>query len=124
MLSANQVQARGLVDAVLDQDKLIDEACKLLKKTNGWPLQPDQPVDGIDVRRLLLIMVNEAAGCLENGVVESAAGVDTGRVFGTGFPTFGGGLCRWADHEGIKLLARELRELANKHVHASPRQVT
>lgn len=60
-------------------------------------------------------MVNEAARCLEAGVVESVADIDTGLVFGTGFPPFRGGLCRWTDHEGIKLLIRELRELANQY---------
>lgn len=65
-----------------------------------------------DWRRLLLVMVNEAARCLEEGVVATPEDVDTGMVFGTGFPPFCGGLCRWADSQGLPALVKELDDLA------------
>jgi 3-hydroxyacyl-CoA dehydrogenase/enoyl-CoA hydratase/3-hydroxybutyryl-CoA epimerase len=46
-------------------------------------------------------MVNEAARCLEEGVVRTAGDLDLALIFGTGFPPFRGGLCRWADQEGL-----------------------
>ena len=61
-----------------------------------------------DLRRLLLLMVNEAGRCLEENVVGNAADIDTGMVFGTGFPPFRGGLCRWAETEGLAQLRKEL----------------
>lgn len=67
-----------------------------------------------DWRRLLLLMVNEAGRCLEEGLVTSPEDVDTGMVFGTGFPPFYGGLCRWADAEGLPALVAELEELAKE----------
>jgi len=67
-----------------------------------------------DWRRLLLLMVNEAARCLEEKVVAEPADVDTGLVFGTGFPPFRGGLCRWADAEGLPSLVRELASLSKE----------
>jgi 3-hydroxyacyl-CoA dehydrogenase/enoyl-CoA hydratase/3-hydroxybutyryl-CoA epimerase len=68
-----------------------------------------------DLRRLLLLMVNEAGRCLEEVVVATPEDVDTGMVFGTGFPPFRGGLCRWADSEGLARLVDELNVLAQKY---------
>jgi 3-hydroxyacyl-CoA dehydrogenase len=73
-----------------------------------------QATDG-DLRRLLLLMVNEAARCLEEVVVATAEDVDTGMVFGAGFPPFRGGLCRWADSEGLGKMVGELLALAGRH---------
>ncbi len=64
--------------------------------------------------RLVLPMVNEAARCLEEGVVGSAAEVDLAMILGTGFPPFRGGLCRWADEQGIGGLVERLAELAGE----------
>jgi 3-hydroxyacyl-CoA dehydrogenase/enoyl-CoA hydratase/3-hydroxybutyryl-CoA epimerase len=68
-----------------------------------------------EVERLLYLMVNEAARCLQEGVVATAADVDTGMVFGTGFPPFRGGLCRWADAEGLKRIGERLEHLAQRY---------
>jgi len=65
-----------------------------------------------DWRRLMLLMVNEAGRCLEEGVIASPEDVDTGMIFGTGFPPFLGGLCRWADAEGVPALVTELDALS------------
>jgi 3-hydroxyacyl-CoA dehydrogenase len=51
--------------------------------------------------RCLLPMVNEAARCLEEGLVTRPLDVDLGMVMGTGFPPFRGGLLRWADDRGV-----------------------
>jgi len=70
---------------------------------------------GGELRRLLLMMVNEAGRCLQEGIIAAAEDVDTGMVFGTGFPPFLGGLCRWADGEGLARLCGEMEELAERH---------
>jgi 3-hydroxyacyl-CoA dehydrogenase/enoyl-CoA hydratase/3-hydroxybutyryl-CoA epimerase len=61
--------------------------------------------------RMVLPMVNEAARCLEEGVVRSAGELDLAMIFATGFPPFRGGLCRWADHEGLPRLVATLERL-------------
>jgi 3-hydroxyacyl-CoA dehydrogenase / enoyl-CoA hydratase / 3-hydroxybutyryl-CoA epimerase len=61
--------------------------------------------------RMVLPMVNEAARCLEEGVVRSAADLDLALIFGTGFPPFRGGLCRWADQQGLAQLIAALERL-------------
>ena len=55
--------------------------------------------------RLVLVMINEAARVLEEGVVASAADVDLGMVMGTGFPPFRGGLLKYADDRGTEEVA-------------------
>ncbi len=63
------------------------------------------------VDRMVLPMVNEAARCLEEKVVRSAADLDLALIFGTGFPPFRGGLCRWADQQGLPSLIATLERL-------------
>lgn len=48
--------------------------------------------------RMVLIMVNEAARCLEEKIVSDPDSVDVGMIMGTGFPPFRGGLLRHADN--------------------------
>lgn len=48
-----------------------------------------------------MVMINEAARCLADGIVDDPAAVDVGMVLGTGFPPFRAGLLYYADHLGI-----------------------
>ncbi len=57
--------------------------------------------DDVILDRAILIMVNEAARCLEEDVVDNAQYLDIAMVMGTGFPAFRGGLLRYADNEGL-----------------------
>ncbi len=72
----------------------------------GGAADPSRLVD-----RMVLRMVDEAALCLDEKVVGSAAELDLAMVLGTGFPPFRGGLCRWADHQGVGRLVAELERL-------------
>jgi len=64
--------------------------------------------------RMILLMVNEAARCLEEGIVGEAADVDFGMVMGTGFAPFRGGPLRYADTAGVPQLVEEMYKLAAK----------
>jgi 3-hydroxyacyl-CoA dehydrogenase/enoyl-CoA hydratase/3-hydroxybutyryl-CoA epimerase len=61
--------------------------------------------------RLVCLMVNEAARCLEEKVVAAPEDADYGMILGTGFPTFRGGPLRHAESHGIKNLVTEMDEL-------------
>ena len=65
-------------------------------------------------RRLTLLFANEAARCLDEGVLRSPAEGDLGAVLGVGFPPFLGGPFRWADTEGA-VLRDDLKRLAERH---------
>jgi len=65
-------------------------------------------------QRLVFAMVNEAARCLEDGIIKEADTVDAGMIFGTGFPPFHGGLLRYADQAGIGSIVERLDEFCNK----------
>jgi 3-hydroxyacyl-CoA dehydrogenase/enoyl-CoA hydratase/3-hydroxybutyryl-CoA epimerase len=71
----------------------------------------EDPDPGRIADRMVLPMVNEAARCLEEIVVRTAGELDLALIFGTGFPPFRGGLCRWADQEGLGQIVATLERL-------------
>jgi 3-hydroxyacyl-CoA dehydrogenase / enoyl-CoA hydratase / 3-hydroxybutyryl-CoA epimerase len=58
--------------------------------------------------RLVYLMVNEAARCLEEKVVATADDADYGMVLGTGFPVFRGGPLRFAESVGLKKVVTDM----------------
>ncbi len=70
--------------------------------------------------RLIFLMVNEAARCLEEIVVESPEDADYGMILGTGFAPFRGGPLRFADHFGLKKVADEMGRLAQSDEKFTP----
>ncbi len=62
--------------------------------------------------RLVLAMVNEAARCMQEGVVAEPSQLDLAMIFGTGFAPFRGGVLRYADQEGIRTVVQKLTWLA------------
>jgi 3-hydroxyacyl-CoA dehydrogenase/enoyl-CoA hydratase/3-hydroxybutyryl-CoA epimerase len=75
---------------------------------------PRRLTDDEIVDRAILIMVNEAARCLQEHVVEDPAHLDMAMVMGTGFAPFRGGLLRYADDRGVAEVKRRLEELAER----------
>jgi 3-hydroxyacyl-CoA dehydrogenase / enoyl-CoA hydratase / 3-hydroxybutyryl-CoA epimerase len=62
--------------------------------------------------RLIFLMVNEAARCVEEGVVDSPEDADYGMILGTGFAPFRGGPLRFAEHFGLRGTVEELERLS------------
>ena len=89
-------------------DPEIHRALGLAEPTGSGALGPL-------VDRMVLPMVNEAARCLAEQVVRSPSDLDLAMILGTGFPPFRGGLCRWADLQGIEHLVESLARLAEQH---------
>jgi 3-hydroxyacyl-CoA dehydrogenase / enoyl-CoA hydratase / 3-hydroxybutyryl-CoA epimerase len=78
-----------------------------------WHRDPRLRLDEEDLaRRLVLLMVNEAARCVEEKVVDSPEDADYGMILGTGFAPFRGGPLRFAEHLGLKKVVEELERLA------------
>jgi 3-hydroxyacyl-CoA dehydrogenase/enoyl-CoA hydratase/3-hydroxybutyryl-CoA epimerase len=65
--------------------------------------------------RMGMVMMNEAALCLQEGILLSARDGDMGAVFGLGFPPFSGGPFRMMDFMGLDKVERIMKDLAAKH---------
>ncbi len=63
--------------------------------------------------RLIYAMINEAAYCLEEGIVQAPEAIDVAAVFGLGFPPFRGGLLHFADDRGADRIINRLRYFTN-----------
>ena len=61
--------------------------------------------------RMVLVMINEAARCVEEGIVAGPEQVDLAMVFGAGFPPYRGGVLRHADAAGLQRVVDRLRSL-------------
>jgi 3-hydroxyacyl-CoA dehydrogenase/enoyl-CoA hydratase/3-hydroxybutyryl-CoA epimerase len=68
-------------------------------------------------------MVNEAARCVEEGVVDSPEDADYGMILGTGFAPFRGGPLRFAEHFGLKEIVEELQRLAPTEAKFTPCEI-
>jgi 3-hydroxyacyl-CoA dehydrogenase len=59
--------------------------------------------------RLFLPMLTEASRVLMEGIVRDPSDVDMGLILGIGFPTFVGGILRWADSAGLPQILEKLK---------------
>ncbi len=64
--------------------------------------------------RISLQMINEAARCLEEGILRSARDGDIGAVMGLGFPPFRGGPFFWVDQVGAGQIVADLERYAER----------
>lgn len=74
----------------------------------------DIPVGEIQ-ERVSMMMINEAALCLQQGILRSARDGDIGAVMGLGFPPFLGGPFWYVDEVGAASVVTALRRLAKVH---------
>lgn len=78
--------------------------------------QTRRPFKPADIQqRMAMAMVNEAALCLQEGIVESPLDGDVGAVFGLGFPPFRGGPFRFTDSFGVDNVVKVMQKLQAEH---------
>jgi 3-hydroxyacyl-CoA dehydrogenase/enoyl-CoA hydratase/3-hydroxybutyryl-CoA epimerase len=65
--------------------------------------------------RFLYRQAIEAARCLEEGVLESAADGNVGSILGIGFPAWTGGALQFVNHVGVAKFVARADELAKKY---------
>ncbi|MGA2139446.1 MAG: 3-hydroxyacyl-CoA dehydrogenase NAD-binding domain-containing protein [Verrucomicrobiia bacterium] len=81
------------------RERVNRRVAKTWRKPRGERVEPP-PAQDIQ-RRLMRVMIEEAKLCLIERVVASEDDIDTGMIFGTGFPPFRGGLVKYARDTGM-----------------------
>jgi 3-hydroxyacyl-CoA dehydrogenase/enoyl-CoA hydratase/3-hydroxybutyryl-CoA epimerase len=88
--------------------KFPNPAVRIILKNNGINRIN---ISGDEItERCILRMINEAAYCIGEKIIESPGHLDMALILGTGFPPFRGGLLRSADETGIRRICEKLRE--------------
>ena len=90
--------------------KLPDEAGEAVVAAVQGSQQEFSPEEIVD--RLMIPMCIEAARCLEDNIVGTAAEVDMGLVYGVGFPPFRGGALKHVDKQGLQAFCARADELS------------
>jgi 3-hydroxyacyl-CoA dehydrogenase / enoyl-CoA hydratase / 3-hydroxybutyryl-CoA epimerase len=80
--------------------------------TTLYPVAVQQPDQRELIDRLMFAQANEAARCLEEGVLRSVADGNIGSIFGWGFAPFHGGALQFIDAMGAQAFVARARELA------------
>jgi 3-hydroxyacyl-CoA dehydrogenase/enoyl-CoA hydratase/3-hydroxybutyryl-CoA epimerase len=80
-----------------------------------FPVAAQQPTQAELVDRLMFAQANEAARCLDEGVLRSVADGNIGSIFGWGFAPFHGGALQFIDALGPTQFVSRARELAARH---------
>ncbi|MFN2508399.1 MAG: 3-hydroxyacyl-CoA dehydrogenase NAD-binding domain-containing protein [Chthoniobacterales bacterium] len=88
------------------KQQTANEALEQWRNSSGKNLPAENLAD-----RLVFLMVNEAARCLEERVVATAEDADFGMMMGTGFAPFRGGPLRYADYLEAKKIVALMDEL-------------
>ncbi len=72
------------------------------------------------LERTILIMINEASRVLEEGYVKNPHYLDMAMIMGAGFPAFRGGILKYADSLGTRVVHDKLVRLTEKHTRFEP----
>jgi 3-hydroxyacyl-CoA dehydrogenase/enoyl-CoA hydratase/3-hydroxybutyryl-CoA epimerase len=79
-------------------------------------IQPAGSLSATEIsKRCTYMMLNEAARCVDEGIVRNARDGDIGAIFGIGFPPFLGGPLRYIDKVGAKSVVAQLSQWAEQH---------
>ncbi len=100
---------KGFYDWSADGKQLWPELATL------FPVAAQQPEQRELIDRLMFAQANEAARCVEEGVLRSTADGNIGSIFGWGFAPFQGGALQFINALGAAAFVARARELAAQH---------
>jgi len=102
---------KNVKKGLMKKGKQVDESIySLLNLTPAGSLSADEIA-----KRCTYMMLNEAARCVDEGIVRNARDGDIGAIFGIGFPPFLGGPLRYIDKIGAQSLVAQLSRWAEQH---------
>ena len=91
--------------------KAPDQAAYTFFKGNGEKHLPQDTIQ----QRLLMLMLNEAVLCLDEGIIANPGDGDLGAVFGIGFMPFTGGPFHYMDRQGVSSIVDTMDGLAKQY---------
>ena len=91
--------------------KGMDKSAYQFFKGNGEKTLPMEEIQN----RTLMLMLNEAVLCLEEGIISNVTDGDLGAVFGMGFLPFTGGPFSYMDQLGTKKVVKIMANLQEKY---------
>ncbi len=100
---------KGMYDYHAKNKKPNEEVYKYFGGSNRK--NPDAEIAQL---RMALMMVNEAAYCLQEGILNSPTDGDLGAILGLGFPPFTGGPFRYLDFAGIENVVDRMNYFADE----------
>jgi 3-hydroxyacyl-CoA dehydrogenase/enoyl-CoA hydratase/3-hydroxybutyryl-CoA epimerase len=100
---------KGFYDWTDGGKRLWPELAKL------YPPAAQQPEQRELIDRMMFAQANEAARCLQEGVLRSVADANIGSIFGWGFAPFHGGALQFINSYGLNEFIARARELAAAH---------
>ncbi|MCY4483199.1 MAG: 3-hydroxyacyl-CoA dehydrogenase NAD-binding domain-containing protein [Spirochaetaceae bacterium] len=83
--------------------------------TSGSRRAAEPPDGGDRVARCLAMLVNEAARCMTERIVDRPLYLDLALLLGIGFPDHRGGVLRYADQSGLGRLVDRMEELRERY---------
>ena len=120
----DRIKAPGAMTSLIDDDRLGRKNGRgFYLYENGKKAGIDETVyqslgitpssKGVDIEKLQLRiglqMVNEAALCLQEGILRSPRDGDIGAIFGLGFPPFTGGPFSYCDQVGVDKVVEHMK---------------
>lgn len=100
--------------------ELNPEVAKMIAELRRGAGVGEKPSRTEIAERMVFPIINEAARCLDEGIVEHAEQVDLAMVFGTGFAPFRGGPLRYADKVGVDYVVAALERWSERHPRLRP----
>jgi 3-hydroxyacyl-CoA dehydrogenase / enoyl-CoA hydratase / 3-hydroxybutyryl-CoA epimerase len=95
--------------------KLVDDSYKKLLPKGISQRSANKKHREALAKRLILTFVNEAARCLQEGILREPRAGDLGAIMGVGFPPMLGGPFNYIDKLGVEKIVSDLRELVQSH---------
>lgn len=113
------VKLPKIMDAMVDSKKLGKKSGEgFYKWVKGKPEKNANAGSGDSKElqdRLIMRLLNEAAACLREKVVDDQDLIDAGVIFGTGFAPFRGGPMHHIQAEGVAVLSARLEQLKSRY---------
>ena len=115
--------AKSLLVGKGSQKKLnpaVRKAIDKVRQSGTFSIPGGTPTREELTQRMIFPIINEAARCLDEGIVATSEDIDLAMVFGTGFAPFRGGPMRYGETFGFAKIAEALEKLASGRPRLAP----